>query len=474
MIGRRDLLGRGRDERQDLGRGELVLTFGEYDLRPRSRVLAKGQELIPVGARAFDVLVALVERAGMVVTYQELLSRAWPKTCVEDTNLRVQISGLRRLLVSDDPEQPFIVNVARRGYVFRGPVAASWSGHAPTVTPRRPIGNLPVLLGGVFGRAAPIAAIRKKLKRTRLVTVAGPGGIGKTTVALAAAQDLPVDFAWFIDLAAIAEHAMLPATLARVLGIMARPSQALAQVLAFLDSKESLIILDNCERLIGPSAELALALLLTSPSLRMLVTSRQPLRVREEWVCRLGGLLTLDPPPKDAASARKCPSIQLFAARMRAHTEKFEIIDGDAPFLGTVCRRLEGVPLAIELAAGAAGSIGLRELAHGLETHFDHLELGGRTAHPHQRTLKATLDWSYDLLNEEEKATLARLSVFPGAFTLESVVAICADEVGGATRAVRSLAELVEKSLIVASSKGDPFLYHLLETMREYAQASAA
>jgi predicted ATPase/DNA-binding winged helix-turn-helix (wHTH) protein len=474
MIGRRIRSERGRDERQDFGRGELLLTFGEYDLRPRSRVLAKGQELIPLGARAFDVLVALVEHAGTVVTYQELLARAWPKTLVDDTNLRVQISGLRRLLVSEDPEQPFIVNVARRGYVFRAPVTTSWSGHAPPVAPRRPIGNLPILMGGVFGRAEPIAAIRKKLRSTRLVTVTGPGGIGKTTVALAAAQDLPVDFAWFIDLAAIAEHTLLPTTLARALGIAARPSQALTKVLAFLDGKESLIILDNCERLIGASAELALSLLSTTPSLRMLVTSRQPLHVREEWVYRLGGLPTLDPPPKDAALARKCPSIQLFVARVRAHTDTFEINDSNAPFLGTVCRRLEGIPLAIELAAGAAGSIGLRELAQGLESHLDHLELGRRTTHPHQRTLKATLDWSYDLLGEDEKTTLARLSVFHGAFTLESVVALCADEVGGATRAVRALAELVDKSLIVASSKGDPFLYRLLETTREYAQARLA
>lgn len=459
-----------RSDRPPAGRAEPVLSFGRFEMRPRSRVLTRDQRVVPLGGRAFEILNALVERAGELVPYQDLLARAWPASKVDESNLKVQIAAIRRALAPDDLDPQPIANVANQGYQFTETVVSTQSPISNATASKSMRGNLPASLNRIFGRADAVATIRGRLTTGRLVSVVGPGGIGKTTAALEAAQGIKADGVWFIDLATVNDLSLVPVTIARTLGVTAKSHEALSQVRAFLQDVESLIVLDNCEHLIGGSAEIVATLLSTVPGLRVLATSRQPLRVEGEWVCRLRPLETPASCPLSVAETLGYPAVQLFVDRAKAHTGQFEVGDQDAPLVVQVCQRLDGIPLALELAAGAVGAIGLRELAARIGQHFDGLGRGRRTARPRQQTLKATLDWSFELLSVPEKILLSRLGVFSGSFTLDSVLAVCADQLQNETEVARALAELADKSLVAVDTGGETVLYRLLETTKAYAR----
>jgi predicted ATPase/DNA-binding winged helix-turn-helix (wHTH) protein len=446
---------------------EPVLTFGDFSLRTRARVLMRGRDTVQLGSRALEILSLLVERAGELVTYRELVARAWPTLSVDESNLRVQIAALRKVLVQNGADQHLIVNIAHQGYMFSGQVVASIGSNGLARAPRV-LGNLPATLGHVVGRDDFISEIGDKLGQDRLVTVVGAGGIGKTTVALKAAAGYGAAFAWFVDLGPVTDPALVPVSVARTLGVSTKFHEATERLINFLRQRPSLLVLDNCEHLLEGAANLVDTLLASVTDLKVLATSREPLKLRGEALCRLRPLDLPPPEPIDLEHAFGFPAVKLFVERARAHTGAFELVEADAPLLVEICRRLDGIPLALEVAAGAAGMLGLQAVARGIEGHFDGFGGGRRTALPRQQTLRATLDWSVDLLSEDERRCLLRLSVFSGIFSQETITAICISRFSEAD-VISILADLADKSLVVADTQGDAVVYRLLETTRAYA-----
>ncbi len=453
---------------------DRAVAFGPFQLfRDRKQLLEDGQP-VRLGGRALDLLIALVERAGEVVSRQELEACVWPRTVVEETSLRVHVSALRRVLGEGRSGARYITNVPGRGYCFVAAVGMDADAPgAPAPASGRPHHNLPARLTPTVGRAEEVEAMGELLRRRRLVTVAGPGGMGKTTVALALAEvSLPLyeDGVWFVDLAPVTDPRLLISSVAAALDIGLAPGSPVDELGAAIGPRRLLIVLDNCEHLIDAAAELASALLRCVPAASILTTSREPLNIEGEWVYRLGALEA--PPEGDALTAAQAlafPAVQLFVQRAMAISERFELLDPDAATVGEICRRLDGVPLAIELAAARIDGLGVHGLARRLDDPLQLLTRGRRTAAPRHRTLRALLDWSFDLLTPAEQAVLCRLSVFRGAFTLESASTIAAAGDLPAAEVVESVLGLTVKSLVSVDASGDVIRYRLPAAAHAYA-----
>src|SRR5580704_8365456 len=334
---------------------EPVISFGPYRLLAAQRLLLEGDTPVRLGSRAFDTLAALVERAGEIVSKEELIARAWPQTFVEESNLKIQVSALRRALGDGHAGNRFIVTVPGRGYNFVAPVSLEEPARAalpPTIAPAG-VHNLPLAVTRIIGRDENLAVLASRLSRERLVTIVGPGGIGKTTLALAAAETMLSayeDGVWFIDLAPLTDPRLVPRALATVLGFHAE--DPLPGLVASLPGKRMLVILVNCEHVIEAAAGLAAILLRSTPGISILATSREPLEVAGERHYRLRPLATPSPSPVlTAADAQSFPAVQLFLERVSTVIDDFALSDADAPLVVEICRRLDGVPLAIELAA---------------------------------------------------------------------------------------------------------------------------
>jgi predicted ATPase len=330
----------------------------------------------------------------------------------------------------------------------------------------------------MVGRAAIVETMAAQLRRQSLVTLVGPGGIGKTTVAVAVGQALVSAFedgVRFIDLIPLADGSAVASSVASILGLPVRSEEPVPALLAFLKEKRMLLVLDNCEHVIGSVAALAAQIHATAPGIHIFATSREPLLVEGERVRRLLPLATL--PPSDGvtvAEALTSPAVQLFVERATAIAEGFELSAENAPIIAEICRRLDGIPLAIELAAGCIDVFGIRDIAAGLDDRFRLLTLGRRTALPRHRSLAAVLDWSHELLPEAERVILRRAAVFAGEFTLEAVSAVVADAILSEVRVVDGIVHLVMKSLLSANIEGSVARYRLLDTTRAYAREKLA
>jgi DNA-binding winged helix-turn-helix (wHTH) protein len=313
--------------RQD---SEPAYAFGAFQLLPRTRVLLENGQPVRLGSRGFELLSLLVERAGEVVSHDELIQRAWPTTTVTEQNLRVQIAALRKLL-NDSERQEIILNLPGRGYQCIAHVnsgvaiaGADWPSRVSAV-------HLPTLLTDVYGRAEILTEIVARLASERLVTLVGPGGVGKTTVAIAAAQACGTDQVWFVDLAPLVHDALIPASVAAALGQSALSDDALAGLKTYLSDKRALIVLDNCEHLIGACADVAAAMLRGAPDLHILATSREPLKTAGEWVCRLSGLTTPADRNVGRGAAFESAAVQLFVDRATSRASGFRLADTDVP-----------------------------------------------------------------------------------------------------------------------------------------------
>ncbi|MBV9220534.1 MAG: hypothetical protein JOY94_14050 [Methylobacteriaceae bacterium] len=313
------------------------------------------------------------------------------------------------------------------------------------------------------------------MQRHRLVTILGPGGIGKTTVAVAVANDVRGAFrdgARFIDLAPLTDPMLVPSAVSAVLGVGVRSENSLRNLALFLQDKEILIVLDSCEHVIQATAELAEGILKETDATHILATSREPLRADGEHVHRLPPLtFPSGPASLGAAQALDFPSIKLFVDRAAASLDTFEFSDADVPLVVDICRRLDGMALAIEIAAGHVGAFGIAGLAARLDDRFRLVMRGRRTALPRHQTLRTTLDWSYTLLPEPERLVLRRLAVFAGFFTMESATAILKDAGTAASDVIDAVANLIGKSLVAASVDRAVAVYRLLDTTRAYALA---
>ncbi|MEM5429669.1 winged helix-turn-helix domain-containing protein [Cupriavidus oxalaticus] len=487
---------------------EATLNFGPFCLLPRKRVLLESGVPVRLGSRAFDLLVALVERAGEVVSNAELIARVWPNVVIEPGALRVHLAGLRKVLGDGRESQRYIVNVPAQGYCFVAEVsqfaeAAHESASAPgagatmdrtdmpavpaapasplaapaSVTSDLPLAlPLPAQLARVIGRDEVVADLIRELPLRRCVTVTGPAGMGKTTVALAAARQLSDSFARqtvFVNLAPLNDPALVTNTVTAALGVPALESASLRSLLAYLRNRRILIVLDNCEHVIEAAAELAEALLTGAPEVHLLATSRETLRIQGEWVHRLGALPV--PPTLDRLDIQEAlgfASAELFVERVRASQDSFELCEADIPALVRICRALDGIPLALELAAAGVDRLGLRGLAAQLGNRLALLTRGRRTALPRHQTLRAALDWSYALLPDEERRLLRSLSIFRGRFTSDAARAVTQGLVSADTE--EYLYNLVGKSLLMSDISGESVQYWLLETMREYGLAQMA
>jgi predicted ATPase len=448
--------------------------FGPFRVCVGQRLIEHDGQPISLGGRAMDILVALLERAGEVVSQRELIERVWPNVTVDAGNLRFNIAILRKALGDGVDGARYVINVPGRGYCFVGLVAASEPVSAPPVTlrtPSRP--SIPSRLDRMVGRDADLQAITARLTSRRFVTIVGPGGIGKSTVAVSVAHTLAETYkiVCFVDLTQVSDPCLVASSFAAALGLVVQSDNVIPGVIGFLGDTSTLMILDGCEHLIDAVATAAEAIFAEADAVHILATSREPLRVEGEQVYRL---TPLDCPPDDetlsATESLAFPAAQLFAYRVRTSSSRFTLRDTDAPIVARICQRLDGLALAIELAAGRVEALGLRGVEQLLDSQLSLLWQGRRTAPPRQQTLQATLDWSYNLLTPPELRILLRLVVFAGPFTLDAAEAVAGDDCAPVGGIAEIVASLVAKSLIVSDLTDGWVRYRLLDTTRAYLQ----
>jgi len=456
---------------------ERSFAFGAFELFPQRRVLTCEGQPVRLGGRALDILLLLVENAGRVVGKDELIAHVWPKTFVEEANLRVHLTALRKVLGDGQNGERYIVNVVGRGYSFVAPLRA-WEPQQQisfqSMDARASAGSgLPAPLGPLIGRADTVKAIASQILQHRFVTICGSPGIGKTSVALAVAEHLAGAFqnnVKFVDLAPLTDPSRLTSTIASALGIQAVSADIMQSLLEYLRGTRHLIVLDNCEHVIDAAADFAERALRGTTNTHVLATSREPLHAVGEHLQRL---VPLSAPAEgallDLNEARSFPAVELFVTRALASQDTLEFSDDDVPVLADLCRRLDGLPLAIELVAARVAQLGVHDLARRFEDRFQVLKQGRRTALPRHQTLRATLDWSYDLLPEAEKRILLRLSVFAGQFTSEAAVGVATCRMIDHSGVMEGVGNLSAKSLLSVDISGSQARYRLLETTRSYA-----
>jgi predicted ATPase/DNA-binding winged helix-turn-helix (wHTH) protein len=455
------------------------IAFGPFRLLPHRRELLAHGQPIKLGGRAFDVLVALIEARGTVLGKNALMARVWPDRVVEENSLQSQISALRTALGAD---RELIRTVPGRGYQFTGEtriLPASPDKHAGAgIAAARsaaalPPTNLPGPVSELIGRDDDLGKILSLTAADRLVTLTGPGGIGKTRLALAAARHLLPHFAdgvWLAEFSPLADPGLVPATVAAAVGLELGGGKVSAQRVAqALADRPLLLVLDTCEHVIDAAAGMAEAVLRAGSAVQVIATTREPLRVEGE---RIYPVPPLDVPAEDAAAGDdplQYGAVRLFIERAQA-AQPLSVPDRcGAATVAAICRRLDGIPLAIELAAARASALGLDQVAARLDDRFRLLTGGRRTALPRHQTLRATLDWSYELLPEPERVLLRRLAVFAGAFSLEAASAVVASADVTPAEVVDGLSNLVAKSLVAMEAQGPVTRYRLLDTTRAYS-----
>lgn len=450
--------------------GERAYCFGEYKFLPRRQMLLRGESPLRVGARALDLLHILIENQGELVSKSAMMEFAWPNIYVHESNLKVNIAALRRALPQQDSELPYIVTVPGRGYRFAAPVrlenGAARTAAAPSNGKRLP--DAPHLVG----RDRDIAGLTAAISDRGFVTIVGPAGVGKTSVALASARQLESRFGdgvCFVDLATIDDPNLVCAAVAAALGSAMDLIDLLAGIIESLRNTSMLLILDNCEHVLAAAALLAERIRLALPAIGILATSRVPFGSPTETVYRLQPLrCPADDMPVDGASAMTFSAIELFVARAQAAAE-YQLSDPDAPIIAGICRRLDGIPLAIELAAPRLKSCDPATLLGHLKESFALLNYGPRTAPLRHQALQATLDWSYRLLSEDEAMLLRLLSVFAGTFMLEDVLGVARDAGASPGDVAASLESLASKSLVSQATTDSKSHYRLLDATRSYA-----
>ena len=447
--------------------------FGRFQLDPVRRVLRVDGTPARLGARAIDVLLVLVRQRDRIVSKDQLLDLVWPGLVVEENNLQVQVSALRKLL---GPQT--IATIPGRGYQFIADLDRAGStapsplpDGAATVPAAR--GALPANLPPLIGRDADLAETSALLAAHALVTLTGPGGIGKTRLALAVADAAQANYAdgvHLVELAAVTDPARVPAAVASALGIDIPTGQSPALTIAgALREQVALLLLDNCEHVLDEVAALVEVILRRASCVHLLATSQAPLRVAGEQVVRLGPLAL--PPAAataDVDDAQRYGALELFAVRARAAQRGFALKPDTLAAAVEICRRIDGMPLAIELAAARLPLLGLTGLRDRLDERLRVLNSGARDAPARQQTLRATLEWSHSLLDPMEQVLFRRLGVFVGGFSLELAQRVVVDADDDLGTMLDRLGALVDKSLVVAEGEGAP-RYHLLESARAFA-----
>lgn len=447
--------------------GRTSYLFGEFVLQPAERRLLRDGTPVALGQRALDVLMMLIEGGGSLVTKQALLERAWRRGFVEENALQAQISALRKLIGREAIE-----TVSGSGYRLVHPVAVR--DDEPTLAAPSPSPALPRPLSSFIGRQREMTELSGLLARTRLLTLTGAGGCGKTRLATELAQGLRGAFpdgVYVVELASLSDPERVPDVVAAALGLKERGKVPFVDIIArHLDGRRALLLLDNAEHLLLPCARLVEGLLGRATGPHILVTTRERLGVAGEITFRVPSLSlpgagdTIDPLRLD-----QFESVQLFVDRARLQRPHFAVTAEHADALASICRRLDGIPLAIELAAARVRTMSLDEIDRRLDSRFALVTGGYRTAPPRHRTLRALIDWSFDLLTSQEQALLGRVSVFSGGWTLDAAERTCADDLLAEPAILELLASLVDKSMLIVDEERGEMRYGVLETIRQYA-----
>lgn len=455
---------------------QTELRFGPFVLQSAARRLLVEGRPVKLGARAFDVLLALVERRDRVVGKNELLDLVWPNLVVEENNLQVHISALRKLLGHDA-----VATIPGRGYRFTqalasGPqaeMAAEAKDHVVSEDAARGLDrltNLPDNRGLLFGRAADADSVRSLLQQHRLVSLIGAGGIGKTVLALEVARRFIGEFAdgiWLVELAALTSADLVPGSIGAAFNVQL-PSAMTPQagLIEVLRNRRALLVLDNCEHLIDSVVETTASLLAACPGVRILATSQEILRLPEEQAYRLGPLAT--PAAGDTRDAMLYSAVELFAHCVKLGDRSFAVTAGNAAAVVEICKRLDGIPMAIEMAAARVPLLGVEAVRSRLDERFRLLSAGNRIALRRHQTLRAALEWSHSHLSETERVVFRRIGIFAGGFPLHALAEVVAEGELDEWEVIERLGSLVDKSLIVAEGSPTP-RYRLLETTRAYA-----
>lgn len=454
----------------------MMVTFGPFTLRVGERLLKKDGVPVELGGRTLDILIALLSRPNEIIGKKELMAQVWPDVIVEESSLRFHVAGLRKALGDGADGARYITTLAGRGYCFVAPVslsAARASGNTMADAPFQIANFLPARLARMVGRADSVDTLLVQLMTTRFVTIVGPGGVGKTTVAVAVAHGLMESFAGavaFLDLGMLNDPNMAASSLASMLGLSVQSNDPIPTLIAYLHDKTFLLVLDNCEHIIDGAANLAARIYMGAPQVHILATTREALRVEGEQVHNLMPLaIPPDDPNLTAEAALAFPATQLFVERAAASGAHLDLNDADIAVVTNICRKLDGMALAIELTAGRVGAYGLQQTAALLDQRLSLLWLGKRTAPPRQKTLQATLDWSCGLLSEHERQVLRHLAVFVGYFTLDAARAVVTNNSLNEGQVLAAIDNLIAKSMVVSNRVGTKQDFRLLDTTRTYA-----
>jgi predicted ATPase/DNA-binding winged helix-turn-helix (wHTH) protein len=447
-----------------------IFSFGDFELDAERRMLMHAGSRVSLGSRAMELLIALASQPRVMIGGGELTRQVWQDTFVEESNLRVHIAAVRKALREAGYAGEVIENLPGEGYRFALAVKSSRRRDETDTPVFRP----PQMLTTLIGRADEAQDLVRDLPRHRLMTIVGTAGIGKTSVALHvgnAIQDVYANGVCFVDLTSIALDVRIASALASAMHLPPVLEDVEGQVCRFVTDKHLLIIFDNCERHLDELSALAESLLAASSKISILATSREALGASGEWVRQLKPL-EIPPPhngPLSAENALVFSAVRLFVERARATSSSFPITEDDAPWIAELCRQMDGLPLAIELAAARVDIVGIRDMAEQLGKSIELLSLGRRTAAPRHRTLAAALDWSYELLAEDEQIVFARLAVFQSQFTRQSALAVAVCEVLTPSRVMDILGNLAAKSMLIIDTQSGTPAYRLLDTTRAYA-----
>ena len=431
----------------------------------------------PSEVAAFEIVELLARSAGKLVTKDHLMKTVWPGAVVEDNTIQVHISAIRRALGSD---RGMLKTLSGRGYRLQG----SWTirekdNPTRTDTPRprsegdHPFSsNVPIAASALVGRETIVQHLCNLVSAYRVVTLTGPGGIGKTVLSAAVTRRIFPKFegdACFVELASLSDPELVPSAVAGALGLRLGGGEITPALVAdAIGSKKVLLVLDNCEHVVDAAANFVEILVRACPRCTILLTSREVLRVDGEYVYRVPPLEVPAEDDEDSGSILSRSAVELFVTRAKARDSDFSSHTDDLPAMSSICRRLDGIPLAIEFAAARAAALGVQQVAMGLSDRFALLTGGRRTALPRHQTLRAVLNWSYDLLPEQEQRLLRCLSIFPGGFTLDAAVAVMGAGLD-ASAVTDGVANLVFKSLVSVSQSENVPRWRLLETTRAYA-----
>lgn len=450
--------------------GQFEYSGWELDLEKRE-LRAMGAP-VPLGSRAFEILKTLAVSPGRIVSKDELMKRVWPGLIVEDNTLQVHVSAIRRALGKD---RDLLRTVSGRGYRLLG----EWTEPETRLVPAPAIRvqsseragfvtNIPSAASELIGRQAAISHIATLMSAYRVVTLTGPGGIGKTVLASEVARRLQPSIdgdAFFVELVSLSDPSLVPTTLAQALDLRLQSDDVSAELVArAIGNRKMLLVIDNCEHVVDAAAEMVEAILRACQNVSVLATSRELLRIEGEFTYRVPPLEV--PAMEQVADPLLHSAVQLFLARTRALQSDFTISESRISVIAGICRHLDGIPLAIEFAAARAATLGIQQIAGRLDDRFVLLTGGRRTALPRHRTLRATLDWSYELLPESERRLLRNLAIYPAGFTLEAAMAVSVED---EEETALGLSNLVSKSLVTFDGTEVAPRWRLLETVRVYA-----